>query len=818
MKDLDNHIDTMLSAAFEASATPTVLADAELKVTKVNRAFEEYFEAHEDAFLDCFGEESAPSEVVGQPVDLYLEGTGYRRALRKASSFETAVDVNGTEHPVRVSTLVDGSADRIGFSVEWVAASDAKEAPTSDDIVALGRVIDGIAAASSREEAARSALVAVKEAFGWAYGSFWAVDPEGRALRFVVDAGRVNDEFHRVTAEASFEEGVGLSGRTWRARELVFVEDLGQMVDCCRRESAQRAGVKSGVCFPVMAEGRVVGTMDFFTTEVLQPSEQRLETLRMVGRMVSHALESLGQAERQKEVAREARSFASAVDCSSNPLMLVDEDLVIRYINRAARDMLAAQEATLRDTLPGFSVDALVGTCIDDFHKNPAHQRRILADPRSFPYRTRVKIAALTFDLVVNAMMEDGEMTGLVAEWRDVSAEVLAQEKIAQLLEAATEGRISERLDHAGWRGFTQDVGQGMNELLDAVQQPLDESKRVIQALARGDLTQSASEELRGEFAEVADALNASIGNLRGVIGRIVASGASIGQAASELAEGNADLNGRTQQQAAALEETAATVEELTGTVKQNAENAQEANKLASDARGLAERGGEVVGRAVSAMSEINRASKKISDIIGVIDEIAFQTNLLALNAAVEAARAGEQGRGFAVVATEVRNLAQRSAGAAKEIKALIKDSVEKVEDGSRLVDSSGQTLQEIVGGVTRVSEIIAEIAAASEEQAAGIEQVNKAVAQMDEMTQQNAAMVEEAAAASSSMHQQAQSLSELVARFELGASSGEPVAAPPPPSRGAGSAGAPVPAAPATVPHPVAMAPSAAADDWDEF
>jgi methyl-accepting chemotaxis protein len=290
----------------------------------------------------------------------------------------------------------------------------------------------------------------------------------------------------------------------------------------------------------------------------------------------------------------------------------------------------------------------------------------------------------------------------------------------------------------------------------------------MLDALANGDLTQRITQEYHGSFDKLKKDANITADKLTEVINRISSSATLVASGAEEISQGNADLSQRTEEQASSLEETASSMEQMTSTVRQNADNAKIANELAEETSSKAMQGGEVVNRAVQSMSGINESSKKIADIIGVIDEIAFQTNLLALNAAVEAARAGEQGRGFAVVAGEVRNLAQRSAGAAKEIKDLIRDSVSKVEDGTLLVNESGETLKDIVASVKRVTDMISDIAEASVEQSSGIEQVNKAVTQMDEMTQQNAALVEEASAAGESMAEQANDMRRLLNFFTI--------------------------------------------------
>ncbi|HHA2381987.1 TPA: methyl-accepting chemotaxis protein [Stenotrophomonas maltophilia] len=340
--------------------------------------------------------------------------------------------------------------------------------------------------------------------------------------------------------------------------------------------------------------------------------------------------------------------------------------------------------------------------------------------------------------------------------------------EIKQLASAAAAGDFSRRGDAQRFDHDFRLMLENLNAMMAVSDDNLGKLSQLLSAIAEGDLTARMHGDYQGVFARMRDDANTTVAQLTQIVGQIQASASSITLAAGEIASGNSDLSRRTEQQAANLEETAASMEELTSTVRQNAEHARQANQLAIGAQSVASQGGSVVGQVVSTMSAIEASSRKIAEIISVIDGIAFQTNILALNAAVEAARAGEQGRGFAVVASEVRTLAPRSAAAAKEIKGLIDDSVGKVTEGSSLVHQAGSTMGEIVASVQRVTDIMAEISAASQEQSAGIEQVNQTVVQMDETTQQNAALVEEATAAARAMEDQAAQLADAVAIFRL--------------------------------------------------
>ncbi len=348
----------------------------------------------------------------------------------------------------------------------------------------------------------------------------------------------------------------------------------------------------------------------------------------------------------------------------------------------------------------------------------------------------------------------------------DITMQKIAVAKINELIALATAGDLEQRIDTAAFSGFYKDMTGSMNVLMDSVGLPIMKAVEILRNVSHGDLTQPMEGHYQGAFASMQKALNDTIDSLSNMVRRITETATTVNTAASEIASGSNDLSLRTEQQASSLEETAASMEELTSTVKQNAQSALSARDLATTASSVANDGGKVVEQAVTAMEAIEQSSQKISDIIGVIDEIAFQTNLLALNAAVEAARAGDAGKGFAVVASEVRALAGRSATASKEIKNLINDSAAQVKTGSGLVRGAGETLRNIVTSVRQVSEIVSDIASASGQQANGIGEINVAVSQMDEMTQQNAALVEENTASAHSMVQQAKSLESLISFF----------------------------------------------------
>ncbi len=470
--------------------------------------------------------------------------------------------------------------------------------------------------------------------------------------------------------------------------------------------------------------------------------------------------------ERDRKITTEALRIQTALDNASTSVLVLDKDYVIIYKNRSARELFGRAEEGIQQDYPEFSAADLLGGTIEDLHCESIYQREML-DELADIHRTRLTLGGYTFDVTTSAVHDsDGERVGVAMEWSDVTDQVRVEQEIDSVVSSVSAGDFEQLISVTDKQGFFRSLGAGINEITTVVSESIEEMEQVLGGLADGNLSHRIKGGKQGAFGRLAGSTNLTISRLDEIVTHIREVAVLIATLSNEISNGNENMSRRTEAQASSLEETASTMEEFTSTIKHNADSAQEANILAANAKGLAEKGGVVVTEAIEAMQEITSASDKISNIIGVINDIAFQTNLLALNASVEAARAGEQGRGFAVVATEVRNLAGRSAQAAKEIKGLIQNSRIKVESGTALVNQSGGNLKEIVLAAQKVNDIVYEIAAASREQSVGVEQVSRAIADMDGVTQQNAALAEETSAVSHSLAEQAAALKQVVGFF----------------------------------------------------
>jgi len=474
------------------------------------------------------------------------------------------------------------------------------------------------------------------------------------------------------------------------------------------------------------------------------------------------------QSARQFDALMASESLAIALDTASSNIMVTDENFVIKRINKSLQTMFERNEAKLKMVLPDFSLASLIGSNMDAFHQNPDHQRKLLAN-LTRPWQGELTIAGLVLRLTVVPIMRNQQCVGYVVEWLDRTIEAGVVAEIAAVVEGVKSGDFGCQV-HAPAEGVLAQIKQDLNAAMSVMQLAVGGITQIVVAQSKGDLTLTCREPFMGQLDELKQALNKSSQKLREVIDIAKKASTIVSQQAEQVSLSARELSQTVQEQAAALEETSATMDQMNSAVQHTTENAQQTSLVAQQVQSKATQGAQVMAQTIEAMNAIQQSSHKISDIVTLIDGIAFQTNLLALNAAVEAARAGEHGRGFAVVAGEVRSLAQKSAEAAKEIKDLIEESVTRIDQGTRLAAESGEMLKEITGSIDKVTEMINQIATASAEQASGIRQVHIAISQIDGVTQQNAALVEQTSEASEQLSEQARILEKDMSFFNTGA------------------------------------------------
>ncbi len=480
--------------------------------------------------------------------------------------------------------------------------------------------------------------------------------------------------------------------------------------------------------------------------------------------------DELGQMARAMETIQkssiEVIRLKSGLDHVKMGIINVDHTGRVTYCNDMVVKILERHVEALRESAPSFIPAHFVGMDVNLLKPKDMETRLCMVKQRT---PIRLELESGIIDMVSEPLLNEmGARIGAAVEIVDMTDDISMQNEVANLVRSAIMGELDNRIELSDKHGFMRTLSESMNHLMDSTSEVISDVGQMFEALAKGDLTHQISTAYQGKFAELKNNANYMSSNLSRIISDIITSAEHIHNAVAEISAGSQDLSHRTEQQASNLEETSASMEELASTVRQNADSATRASALAGTSNEVAQKGGKVVSDAVVAMNQIEQSSNKISEIIAVIDEIAFQTNLLALNAAVEAARAGDAGKGFAVVAEEVRTLAHRSASASKQIKTLISDSTIHVKKGVQLVNLTGESLKEILESANDVASLIADIAGASSEQSAGIEQINRAVSMMDDMTQQNAALVQESTSTAMSLQEQADALAKLVSGFKV--------------------------------------------------
>ena len=774
-----------IRSALDNCTTNVMVADTDLNIVYMNDTMIGMMK-HAEADLKNDLPNLDADRLMGTCVDVFHKNPSHQRSMIETLTqpYETTIHVGGRIFDLIASPIVQ-DGERIGTVVEWADVTEQR-------------------AAEAEAKAIADSNQRIKIGLDNCQANVMLADTDLN----IVYMNTTMVEMMK-NAEADLKKDLP---------NLDTDKLIGTCVDVFHKNPAHQRGMIEALTSAYETTIEVGGrTFDLIASPVVDSTGERLGTVVEW----QDVTEKLAAERETQRIANENMRVRIGLDnCQAN-VMLADTDLNIVYMNTTMVEMMKNAEADMKKDLPNLDTDKLIGTCVDVFHKNPSHQRGMI-EGLTQPYHTSIKVGGRSFNLIASPVInEAGERLGTVVEWQDVTLELAIQDEVDEVVSAVVAGDFTKSLSLEGKSGFMLSLSEAINGLKDNIENVLSDVATALAALAQGNLTERITADYEGTYETLKQDVNQTVDRLSKTVTDIITAANEISSASSEIAAGGADLSQRTETQASNLEETAASMEQMATTVKQNAENAQQANQLAITARQTAETGGEVVDKAVGAMAGIEESSQKVSDIIGVIDEIAFQTNLLALNAAVEAARAGEAGKGFAVVASEVRTLAQRSSEAAKDIKGLILDSDAQVKDGVQLVNQTGDSLNEIVDSIKRVADIVSEITAASGEQATGVEEMNTAITNMDEMTQQNAALVEESSANARSLEEQSEHMLNMMGFFSIDGVE-QTVEERTPANNGAAPvADSPSPA-PAPRPEPVPLTASAGGgggeDDWEEF
>jgi methyl-accepting chemotaxis protein len=722
-----------IKTALNNVKTNVMMADADLKIIYLNESVAKMMKEAEPELRNIIkGFDS--DKLMGTNIDTFHKDPAHQRKLLATLSdtYETLLDLGALKFNIIANPVFTADGTRAGTVVEWENRTAEVEA---EKLQAEQAEQDAITAAANAR--IKTALDNVKT----------------NVMMADIDLNIIytNDSVSRMMKEAETDLKQVIRG--FDADKL-----MGANIDIFHKDPSHQRKLLADLkgTYEMLLD---LGPLQFniITNPVFTEDGTRAGTVvEWENRTAEVAAEKarVAQADIDAIEAAENGRIKNALDNVTSNVMMADPDLNIIYMNNSVKSMMKAAEPELKASIPSFDADRLMGVNIDSFHKNPAHQRALLLGLKS-TYSATIEVGGLTFTVVANPVFgDDGARIGTVVEWQNQTVEIAVENEISGIVNAAAVGEFSERISMDGKSGFFGRLAEGVNEILKTSEIGLTDMSRVIQALAKGDLTQTIEVDYQGLFGELKDNLNESVGRLSAVMTDVQLNSTSIASAAQEVSGTAESLSQGASEQAASVEETSASVEQMGASINQNSENARVTDGIATESANAAKEGGESVLETVQAM-------KDIAGKITIIEDIAYQTNMLALNAAIEAARAGEHGKGFAVVAAEVRKLAERSQVAASEIGELTGASV-------KVAEKAGGLLEKMVPDIARTAELVDEITAASEEQAGGVGQITGAMQQLDQVTQQNAAASEELAATAQEMRTQSQSLLEMIGFFRL--------------------------------------------------